>query len=103
MWDSTAGSVVLMGHRDGAGARGALYDLGSVAVGETITLSGGGRDVAYQVVNNNSISKQVVPLADLFQRSGDPRLVIISCGGEYVADQGGYLDNVVLTAVPITS
>ena len=98
---STQGSVVLMGHRDGTGARGALYNLGSVGVGETITLTGAGQPTTYRVVSNESISKQVVPLADLFQRTGDPRLVIISCGGEYVADQGGYLDNVVLTAVPV--
>jgi hypothetical protein len=96
------GSVVLMGHRDGVGAKGALYDLPNVAVGSTIVVQdAAGVPHSYRVERNESISKQVVPLADLFQRDGPPRLILLSCGGEYIKDQGGYLDNVVLTAVPV--
>jgi hypothetical protein len=95
------GSVVLMGHRDGVGLKGALFDLPTVAVGSTIVVTDAeGIAHPYRVERNESISKQVVPLADLFERSGPPRLIVISCGGEYVKAQGGYLDNVVLTAVP---
>lgn len=93
------GSVVLMGHRDGKGARGALFDLATVPVGSTITVSdAAGVQHTYQVTSNESIAKRVVPLADLFVREGPPKLVVISCGGDYVKAQGGYLDNVVVTA-----
>lgn len=96
------GSVVLMGHRDGVGVRGALFNLPNVAVGSTIVVNDAdGVPHTYRVERNESISKQVVPLADLFQRDGAPRLIIISCGGEYIKAQGGYLDNVVVTAVPV--
>lgn len=96
------GSVVLMGHRDGVGVKGALFDLPTVAVGSTIVVAdAAGVPHTYRVERNESISKQVVPLADLFERSGPPRLIVISCGGAYIKEQGGYLDNVVLTAVPV--
>jgi hypothetical protein len=96
------GSVVLMGHRDGVGLKGALFDLPNVAVGSTIVVNdAAGVSHTYRVERNESISKQVVPLADLFQRDGPPRLIIISCGGEYIKAQGGYLDNVVVTAAPV--
>ncbi len=40
-------------------------------------------------------------MAELFARSGPARLTVITCGGPYLADQGGYQDNVVVTAVPV--
>lgn len=93
------GSVVLMGHRDSKGGKGALWTLPNVAVGSTITVTdAAGVAHSYEVTSNESISKQVVPLSDLFVRNGPPQLVIISCGGDYVKELGGYLDNVVLTA-----
>lgn len=96
------GSVVLMGHRDGANARGALFELAGVPVGSTITVTdAAGKRHNYRVEQVKSISKQVVPLADLFQRDGPRKLIVISCGGAYIKEQGGYLDNVVLTAVPV--
>ena len=96
------GSVVLMGHRDGVGLKGALFNLPNVAVGSTIVVNdAAGVPHTYRVERNESISKQVVPLADLFQRDGAPRLIVISCGGEFIKEQGGYLDNVVVTAVPV--
>lgn len=92
------GSVVLMGHRDGKGRRGALFDLANVPVGATVEVAdAAGTTHRYTVVANDSISKQALPLADLFTRDGPPRLVVISCGGDYVKGRG-YLDNVVLTA-----
>ncbi len=96
------GSVALMGHRDSRGGRGALFDLPTVAVGSIVTVTDqAGVAHQYRVTSNESIAKKVVPLADLFDRDGPPRLVVISCGGDYVKEQGGYLDNVVLTAVPV--
>ncbi len=95
------GSVVMVGHRDSRGGRGALFDLPLVPVGAVITVTdASGATFRYQVTANASISKQTVPLADLFIRDGAPRLVLISCGGPYV-EARGYLENVVVTAARI--
>ena len=99
------GSSVIVGHRDGPrGENGALYDIGRLDVGAKI-----------QVANSNSviseftvISREVIVKSEFgeradefFSRSGDARLTMITCGGEYDKDNGGYLANVVVTALPI--
>lgn len=97
------GSTVVVGHRDGRGqGRGALYALGSVGVGDriTVTLEDGSR-AGYRVVAREVLEKQAVPLREIFARSGERRLTVISCGGVYDSSRGGYQSNVVVTAVPI--
>jgi hypothetical protein len=100
---STAGSTVLIGHRDGRGqGRGVLYDLASVTPGDRVLVTvTGGQRVAYRVVSREVFDKEVVPLAELFSRTGPVRLTLITCGGAYVPEQGGYQSNVVVTAVPV--
>lgn len=96
------GSVVLMGHRDSRGGQGVLFTLPVVQVGAQIVVTDAeGVRHPYRVVSNESIAKTVVPLADLFAREGPPRLLLISCGGPYDRDRGGYLENVIVTAVPV--
>jgi sortase (surface protein transpeptidase) len=95
------GSVVLMGHRDSRGGKGVLFTLPVVEVGTQIVVTDAeGVRHPYRVVSNESISKTVVPLGDLFARQGPPRLLLVSCGGPYDRDRGGYLENVIVTAVP---
>ncbi len=100
------GSAVLVGHVDSrTQGRGALYPLRGVHVGDRVVVTvadraGLGRDVVYRVVARESINKQRVPFAELFGRSGSPRLTLITCGGAYVKERGGYQDNLVVTAVP---
>jgi hypothetical protein len=38
---------------------------------------------------------------DAFARKGPLRLVLITCGGPYDADAGGYRDNVVVVSTPL--
>lgn len=95
------GATVLMGHRDSRGGTGALFALGEVPVGATVTVvDAAGVPHAYRVVSNEVIDKRVVPLAELFDRVGPRSLVVISCGGPYDRAAGGYRDNIVLRAVP---
>ena len=47
-------------------------------------------------------TKSTVPLAEVFDRSGEPRLILITCGGAYHRGTG-YTDNVVATALPESS
>ena len=36
----------------------------------------------------------------LFARTGPGRLQIVTCGGSYLPDKGGYQENIVVTAAP---
>jgi LPXTG-site transpeptidase (sortase) family protein len=100
---SEEGSTVLIGHRDGRGqGRGVLYDLARVSPGDRVLVTvRGGEKVAYRIVSREVFDKEVVPLEELFSRTGPARLTLITCGGDYDRAQGGYQSNVVVTAVPL--
>lgn len=99
------GSAVLVAHRDGRGqGPGVFYDLGSLEVGDGLTVdTGSGAGLAYRVVARESIRKRRLPYQELFSAEGSPRLTLISCGGYYDPDRGGYQDNIVVTAVPVAA
>jgi hypothetical protein len=60
-----------------------------------------GRTLRFRTVSVRSIDKDELRLEALFDRAGPPRLRIVTCGGEYDDRNGGYQDNVVVTAVPV--
>ncbi|WP_082573511.1 class F sortase [Cellulomonas sp. Root137] len=98
-----AGATVVAAHVDsvqtGIGQFARLLD---VAVGATITVisaDGGVRE--YRVVGVEKIAKEGAPVDQWFDRSGAPRLVLVTCGGTFRRDIGHYTDNVVVTAEPI--
>ena len=97
------GSAVLVAHRDGREqGRGVFYSLGSLNVGDKVTVkTSAGEDLPYRVVSRELIKKKRLPYEELFAVDGDPRLTLISCGGYYDRNNGGYQDNVVVTAVPM--
>jgi hypothetical protein len=41
-----------------------------------------------------------LPAAELFARTGPPRLVLVTCGGDFDPETGSYRANVVVHAVP---
>lgn len=96
------GSAVLVAHRDGVvQGRGVFYGLGALTVGDRVTVQdSAGRSLDYRVTAREYIRKRALPLAELFAVDGPPRLTLISCGGPYIKDQGGYQDNIVVTALP---
>ena len=96
------GSAVLVAHRDSrTQGRGVFYDLGRLDVGDSLTVrNDAGEDLRYSVVSRESIRKKRLPYEELFAIDGPPRLTLISCGGYYDPNNGGYQDNVVVTAVP---
>ncbi len=94
------GSSVLIGHRDTqAEGPGALFDLDQLRPGASVRVSQGKRTVAYRVVQLRSIDKAGLPDA-LFRRGGPHQLVLITCGGPYLPDAGGYQENLFAIAVP---
>ncbi len=94
------GSAVLIGHRDTqAEGPGALFDLDELQPGARIAVDQGGRVLRYQVIALRSTEKSGLP-DSLFRRTGPHQLVLITCGGPYIADEGGYQDNLFAIAVP---
>ena len=96
------GSAVLTAHvddyRQGAGA---LAELGSLQPGDTVTVTDDtGVPRTFSVLSREEWHKGEVPLDRLFDRGGDPRLVLITCGGPFNASTLGYDDNIAVTAVP---
>jgi len=97
-----SGAAVLVGHADdavqGLGAFARLHDLRAGA--EVVVRTAAGDELTYEVVSRERIGKAEVPMGRLFSRTGAPRLVLISCGGEFDPRTRSYSDNVVVTAVP---
>jgi len=98
------GSAVLVGHRDGVGSgRGAFYGIEELERGDAISITTSeGIQMTYLVVEVDVVDKDSIEdIATLiFTRSGDPRLTLITCGGAYVKNDGGYESNVIVTAIP---
>jgi hypothetical protein len=96
------GATVLIAHRDGrVEGPGIFYRLDAIRVGARIMVTAAdGALHEYTVTSREAIDKGLLPVEELFTRTGDPMLVLISCGGQYVASEGGYQANVVVTAQP---
>ena len=102
---SAAGASVIVGHRDGrVDGHGAFYGIASLHEGDRITITrDDGSTVAYRVTALRALQKSVFAehAEQIFALDGPPRLRLISCGGYYDADRGGYQSNVIVTAVPV--
>jgi sortase (surface protein transpeptidase) len=93
------GAVVLAGHLDDdQGRLGALATIGSLRRNAPVIVRTMTGTVHYHVVSLQTYSKTQLPHS-LFAAAGPPRLVLITCGGEYIPGQG-YADNLVVTALP---
>ncbi len=55
----------------------------------------------YQVTDVRHEPKATLNTDEIFRRDGGHQLIIITCGGEWLADQDDYEDDVVLTASPL--
>ena len=97
------GSAVIVGHRDGSGGRkGAFYTLGTMRPGQIVTITTSAKkELKYRVVSTRSLRKKGLPYDKYFTVTGAPKLVLISCGGYYDRNNGGYQDNVIVVAEPM--
>ncbi|MGB7979342.1 MAG: class F sortase [Candidatus Nanopelagicales bacterium] len=96
------GSVVLGGHVDSVKyGTGPLARLSSLTPGARIGVTDGEGDLlTYRVTDVERISKSALPTDTLFAPDSKPRLVVITCGGRYLPEAGGYEDNIVVIATP---
>lgn len=100
---SRAGSTVIGAHVDTRSeGLGPFARISGADEGDRIVVTDrSGEDHRYRVETVRRISRARLPVDDLFDRDGAPRLVLITCGGAYDA-RYGYLDNVVVLAEPET-
>ncbi|TFV53457.1 class F sortase [Geodermatophilus sp. DF01-2] len=97
------GSAVLAGHVDDRDqGLGALAALREVEPGSQVVVTDeAGTQTRWRVVSRELIHKQVLPLDRIFSEEGAPRLVLVTCGGPFLAEYGSYRDNVVVVAQPL--
>ncbi|AXH96922.1 class F sortase [Ornithinimicrobium avium] len=99
---SDAGSVVLAGHVDTTTGPGAFAHLTRVAEGAEIVIElADGTRTAYRVVGGQTVAKTDLAVDELFRRDGDPVLRLVTCTGDWSPRTGHYVDNHVVTAVPV--
>ncbi len=95
------GSAVLAAHIAYNGVDGVFRNLTEMRPGDLFSVNfsdGSARE--FQVLGLRQWSKLEIPLEDLFARDGTPRLVLITCGGNFNRALDSYDDNVVVVAIP---
>ena len=98
-----SGSIVIAGHVDSAAlGRGAYFRLRELGRGDTFEVAGSdGALRRFRVVAREEWAKSAIALERYFDRAGQPRLTLITCGGPFDTRARAYRDNVVVTAVPV--
>ncbi len=97
------GSSVLAAHVDSRTEQLPIAGLKDVAPGTIVTVTredGSVQRYATEKVEN--IAKRSLDGHQLFNRTGEHRLKLVTCGGEWLDATGDYEDNVVLTAAPVS-
>lgn len=95
------GSVVIAGHVDTTEGLGAMAALREVPLGTTVEVEmsdGGVRE--YEIVGRETVPKDDLATAEIFERDGPERLTLITCGGPWRSSESSYRDNVVVVAAP---
>ena len=100
---SAAGTTVIAAHVDSRRSGiGPFAQLRRVRPGDPVeVVTDDGARHAYVVADVVKVPKEEAPLDAWFDRGGEPRLVLVTCGGAWRADIGHYADNVVVTAEPV--
>jgi sortase (surface protein transpeptidase) len=94
--------VLIAGHVDSARqGEGAFFRVQGARAGDRIqVVTANGRTHAYRVVSMRRMPKERLP-TDIYSLRGRARLVLVTCGGRFDQASGHYVDNVVVTAVPV--
>jgi hypothetical protein len=99
-WGSTLGAphgaTLLAGHVNWQGHTGPFAELWQDKVGQQVTVvDNNGRDWVYRITQLVTVAKADLPnqAKQLYGLDGDHRLVLATCGGEFVGGAEGYDDN----------
>lgn len=96
-----AGSAVLAAHINFDGVDGVFRHLIDAEVGSIVEIGfDDGTSQRYRIESVTDYVKEALP-AELFARSGDASLALITCGGEFHPQLRSYDSNTVAIAVPL--
>jgi hypothetical protein len=102
---ASSGATVFAGHVNWAGVTGPFAELWQDKVGAIVAIrDNSGRQWRFRVSQVLTLNKSQVPeeAPKLFSAAGPHRIVLATCGGEWVGGTLGYADNRVMVATPIT-
>ncbi len=101
---ASVGSAVIAGHVDHRKTPGVFIELRRLDIGAEVSVTDAtGKLHRYVVIERYQVNKHELPVKELFRRTGEPVLTLITCGGEFDRKARSYDDNIVITAVPLTS
>ncbi|MBX4191929.1 class F sortase [Candidatus Parcubacteria bacterium] len=93
------GSAVIDGHVDnGFGLAGVFKHLNEIKAGDEIVVTTTAGDVHFVVDEVATYDYHQVPTSRIFTEKGDPRLVLITCEGEWVEGEKTYDHRLVIYA-----
>ncbi|MBE8521864.1 class F sortase [Amycolatopsis sp. H6(2020)] len=99
------GAALLSGHVNWEGRRGPFDELWRMRAGDEVSVvdARGGRWI-YRVDDVVTLPKETLPAqaARWFGQDGPHRLVLVTCGGDYVGGTEGYDENRLVTAELVT-
>ena len=99
---STVGTTLIAGHVDSAVAGlGYFATLTELKAGDPITVVDGvGEKWRFAVSETQQIGKGSLP-QELFDTTGERKLALVTCGGEFDRATGHYTDNYIVWATPV--
>lgn len=96
------GSSVLAAHIAFNGRDGVFRDLDDLEVGDRFTVHyDDGTEREFEVTEMAQYDKEELPFDRVFSKTGEPSVVLITCGGDFNRGDNSYEDNVVAYADPV--
>ncbi len=93
------GSSVILGHVDSVDGPAVFSGLSELTAGAQITVRlDDGSDVSFTVHSVRTYANEDFPARKVYGSHGRSELNLVTCGGVYDADRGGYQSNVVVNA-----
>ncbi len=95
------GAAVVAGHVNWYGRSGPFTGLFRLGAGDEVTVRDAeGRTWTYRVASATTLHKSGLAryAPELFAQDGPHRLLLVTCGGDYLGGSGGYADNHIVTA-----
>ena len=93
------GSAVILGHVDSVDGPAVFARLGELVAGDVVEVARhDGSTASFVVRTVQTYPNAEFPAERVYGGQGRPELNLVTCGGEYDADRGGYQANVVVNA-----
>jgi LPXTG-site transpeptidase (sortase) family protein len=93
------GPAVIVGHVDSRQGPAVFHRLGQLRQGDRIVVGRGSEAaVAFAVERVERVAKESLPVGRIWNRTSQPVLRLITCGGSFDRTTGHYRDNVIVYA-----